>query len=69
MYKTINDLSSEEIGQILYLSQQSNGRRRLIKNIYNISDETILELLLKYSNSELIEGAFILKEREDFDYS
>ena len=55
MNREINELSSTEINEILYLSGQSNGRRRLITNIYNISTQTLMEILIKYSHSTIME--------------
>jgi hypothetical protein len=55
MNREINELSPTEINEILYLSGQSNGRRRLITNIYNISTQTLMEILIKYSYSTIME--------------
>lgn len=60
--KQINELSPEEIGQILYLSNQSTGRRRLITNLFGISDEVLNTILIKYSNSTIY-------KRVEADYS
>lgn len=57
MYKQIKDLSPEEIGQILYLAGQSNGRRRLITNLFNISESVLAEILIKYATGRIIEAA------------
>lgn len=55
MNREINELSPTEINEILYLSGQSNGRRRLITNIYNISTQNLMEILIKYSHSTIME--------------
>ena len=57
MEKEINNLTPAEIGEILFLSNQSNGRRRLITNLYNISNETLLKILTLYSNGRIFEVA------------
>jgi hypothetical protein len=48
--KQISDLSEQDIKEIIYLSRQSNGRRRLITNIFNISDEVLNQILLSFAN-------------------
>lgn len=55
--KQINDLSPEEIGEILYLAGQSNGRRRLITNLYSISESVLAKILYKYATGRIIEAA------------
>lgn len=53
--KQIKDLSDTEIHEILYLSQQSNGRIRLITNLYGISTNVLEQILIKYSHGKIFE--------------
>jgi hypothetical protein len=50
MTKQINELTQEEIQQILFLSNQGCGRQRLITNLYQIERNTLDKLLLRFKS-------------------
>lgn len=55
-HKQINDLSPQEIGQIIWLSTQGDyycNKTWLICNLYSISTNLLEEILIKYSHDKV----------------
>lgn len=47
-------LTNKDIQEILYLSKQGNGRKRLITNLFRITEEELQEILDKYTHNRLV---------------